>query len=412
VSANDTTAVLGPPIVDPIADRGPVAPTDDGGPTRPQPVAAPSALAGPTQPVPMTTLDTADIDTGQHSARHATQIADALAPSNDTTVVGSIPAIAPRTDTAPRADAAPRTDAAPSAETAPRTDTAADPRARFNDAPPHTSGPPPEAADRYAPLTDRQEALAPETDATPDSTGSESEGLTVAALDEAFLRGAAQEDEVAARFARVLDDLERQPERRRATRVRQSHPPTAGSPRYASQVRRPPTRGMVAAVIAAVVFLLVILPGVLVLRGASHDAAFDALDRVHVPAWAAANPQDRTSGDQWCLSQCRKSDRIAQSTKPVDQTAAAYAAALRAAGWTPAAAGACPKSAVSCWVLDANELTVTLGVAPCAREAQPTNEALAPDPTATDLRRVTPPAGCAQTTVIVSIFDRAALQRG
>ncbi len=206
-----------------------------------------------------------------------------------------------------------------------------------------------------------------------------------------------------------LDLAGDKPERHRAMTVDRL-------PRYANQVHRPASRGMIAAVVSVVLFLLVVLPGYLVLRSGSDNPSFDALDNLDLPSWASVDPQDHTSGDRWCVSQCLKSDRIAQSTKTVDETSTAYAAALRSAGWTPAPTSACtapaPHAALTCWVHDAQELVVNLSPAECALDPQPTSEAVAPDPSATDLRRIPPPAGCAQTAVTVSVFDKTAIQTG
>ena len=113
---------------------------------------------------------------------------------------------------------------------------------------------------------------------------------------------------------------------------------------------------MIIAVLSVVVALIGVLPAALVLTESSGNPDFAAIDRLTVPSWAGAHPVDHTSGNRWCLSACLKSERTVSSTHTVTETASAYATALRAAGWTPAPANACPpvvKGATqSCWVLD------------------------------------------------------------
>jgi hypothetical protein len=183
--------------------------------------------------------------------------------------------------------------------------------------------------------------------------------------------------------------------------------------RYANQVHFPTTRSMVIAVMAVVVALIGVLPAALVLTESSGNPEFAAIDHLSVPSWAGSRAVDHTSGNRWCLSACLKSERTVSSTHTVTQTADAYRTALRAAGWTPAPANACPpavKGATqSCWVLDRNQMNVMVTASACAGPAPPTTEPGLADPT-TPSTRASPSAGCAPTEVSISVFDRIDLR--
>ena len=192
------------------------------------------------------------------------------------------------------------------------------------------------------------------------------------------------------------------------------HGPTGGREvRFANQIHFPTTRAMIIAVLSVVVALVGVLPAALVLTESSGNPDFAAIDRLSVPSWAGANPVDQTSGNRWCLSACLKSERTVSSTHTVAETAGAYTTALRAAGWTPAPANACPplvKGATqSCWVLDREQMNVMVTTSACAGPPPPTTEPGLVDPT-TPSARASPPAGCAPTTVDISVFDRIDLR--
>jgi hypothetical protein len=193
-----------------------------------------------------------------------------------------------------------------------------------------------------------------------------------------------------------------------------AHDPTgAREVRFANQIHFPTTRAMIIAVLSVVVALVGILPAALVLTESSGNPDFVGIDRLNVPSWAGAHPVDHTSGNRWCLSSCMKSERTVSSTHTVAETASAYTTALRAAGWTPAPANACPpvvKGATqSCWVLDREQMNVMVTTSACAAPPPPTTEPGLIDPT-TPSTRVSPPAGCAPTEVGISVFDRIELR--
>jgi hypothetical protein len=183
--------------------------------------------------------------------------------------------------------------------------------------------------------------------------------------------------------------------------------------RYANQVHFPTSRGMIIAVLSVVVALIGVLPAALILTESSGNPDFAAIDRLDVPSWAGSHPVDHTSGNRWCLSACLKSERTVSSTHSVAQTATAYTTALRAAGWTPAPANACPPAvkgaAQSCWVLDRKQMNVMVTESACAGPPPPTTEPGLVDPT-TPSTRASPPAGCAPTEVAISVFDRIDLR--
>jgi hypothetical protein len=183
--------------------------------------------------------------------------------------------------------------------------------------------------------------------------------------------------------------------------------------RYANQVHVPTSRAMIIAVLSVVVLLIGALPALLLATESSGNSDFAAIDSLGVPGWAAAEPVDHTSGNRWCLSACLKSERTVASTHSVAETAGAYVTALRAAGWMPATSDVCPPAAKSvaqsCWVLDRDQMNVMVTASACAAPPPPTTEPGLVDPVAPSTR-ASPPAGCAPTTVDISVFDRIDLR--
>jgi hypothetical protein len=183
----------------------------------------------------------------------------------------------------------------------------------------------------------------------------------------------------------------------------------AHAARYANQVHRPAPQSMVIAVLAVVVLLIGAIPAYLILSASSSNPDLSRLDALSLPSWSTSHAVDQTSGNRFCLSSCMKSDRTTQSTRPVNETAAAYTSALRDAGWTPAPANACPPAtkgeAQSCWVLDRHQLNVLITRSACAGPSAPPTEPGLADPTGPSAT-MSVPSGCAPTTVNISIFDR------
>jgi hypothetical protein len=178
-----------------------------------------------------------------------------------------------------------------------------------------------------------------------------------------------------------------------------------GRVRTANLVHRPASTNVRVLVGAVVLVLLVVIPGILVLQARGANPAIDRLNALSLPSWGAQHPQDHASGSRWCLRSCMVTERTWDSDRPVADTASAYADALKAAGWTPAnTCSKFPDGVQTCWVLDQNELDLTVGKSPCALGTPPPNvhsvDGVPPDPSSK------PPAGCAQTSVHAKVTDQ------
>ncbi|MFE9690948.1 hypothetical protein [Micromonospora sp. NPDC005806] len=118
------------------------------------------------------------------------------------------------------------------------------------------------------------------------------------------------------------------------------------------------------------------------LRTLSHDPAFDTLDQLQVPSWAAVKTVDNVSGSRWCLQDCRLRERTVESQKAYKETAQAYAAALAKEGWRRWKVDRCPeepvKGSYTCWRRD--ELTLDLWVRDPTCVPPPVNGEPAPSP--------------------------------
>ncbi len=144
------------------------------------------------------------------------------------------------------------------------------------------------------------------------------------------------------------------------------------------------------------------------IRTASRDPVFAALDDLDVAPQLAAETDDRSTGNRWCLLECRFRERSAHSSEPVQQTMAAYQAALTRAGWQPWKVAGCPdeptvEGSYTCWRRD--EFTLDLWVrAPACPEAdqQPADG----QPTTSQA------AACAGAEVSIKVQDAIADNRG
>jgi hypothetical protein len=180
--------------------------------------------------------------------------------------------------------------------------------------------------------------------------------------------------------------------------------PAAGRVRTANLVHRPASTGVRVLVGAAVLVLLVLIPGIVVLSSRGDNPAVGQLNALSLPDWGAKNVQDHSSGSRWCLGSCMVTERTWDSDKSVDETAAAYASALRGAGWT--SAKTCPKvsdGVQSCWVLDQNELDLTVLTSACALGTPPPSRTTVDQPAGPPAK---PPAGCAPTSVHAKVTDQ------
>jgi hypothetical protein len=174
--------------------------------------------------------------------------------------------------------------------------------------------------------------------------------------------------------------------------------------RTANLVHAPATTAMRAMVGAVVLVLLVIIPGILVVQARGDNPAVDQLNALDLPSWGAQHAQDHASGSRWCLASCMVTERTWDSDHTVDETAAAYSGALSKAGWEPAKT--CPKfpdGVQSCWVLNQNELDLTVGKSACALGTPPPNKSSV-DTVPGEPAKL--PAGCAQTAVHAKITDQ------
>ncbi len=128
---------------------------------------------------------------------------------------------------------------------------------------------------------------------------------------------------------------------------------------------REPDRRQVVALVVAVVFLLGVLPLSFAIRAAVRDPLLSSLDALEVPAWAATDVRDATSGSRWCFIACPFLERTARSGRSPDETAQVYERALAGAGWQRWNVGLCPDQPeplghYTCWRRD--EMTLDLWV--------------------------------------------------
>ncbi|HEX5202455.1 hypothetical protein ACFQS1_23710 [Paractinoplanes rhizophilus] len=169
----------------------------------------------------------------------------------------------------------------------------------------------------------------------------------------------------------------------------------------------------VVTLLSLAVVVLVVMPAFFGLRSASADPVFGSLDSLGVPSWAAQDVKDNGSGSRWCFIDCRFRERIAQSSKPIKETATAYSSALRKAGWSPWKVSECPETPVegtyTCWRRD--ELTLDLWVRQpeCA-----VDQVAAQDPTAVlPSSAVTPPPKqCVGSTISIKVYNAISDTRG
>ncbi len=173
----------------------------------------------------------------------------------------------------------------------------------------------------------------------------------------------------------------------------------------ANLVHRPASRGLLAGIFALVIVLLVVVPAYFVIGEGKHNPAFATMDALGVPAWAATDKHDASIYSRFCVAECQINERDASSTKPVDETKAAYVTALTTAGWHQTSSSSCATKAAgsyTCWLLDERELDLWVRPSTCTMPAPPTSETgIDPEPTST-----APAAGtCAPTAVQIKIFD-------
>ena len=184
--------------------------------------------------------------------------------------------------------------------------------------------------------------------------------------------------------------------------------------RRTAELRRQAGRVPVVALALAAFVLLAALPAAFLIRDISGDPVFAALDELKLPSWATQAHQDASTGNRWCLHDCRLRERTWRSAKPAQATDPVYRQALTAAGWRLRPSPGCPKQptgAATCWQRDAYVLDVWIRDAPCdlsniaaaqgngSPPADP--NAAIPSPGASG-----PPATCQGSLVTVKATDR------
>ncbi len=163
------------------------------------------------------------------------------------------------------------------------------------------------------------------------------------------------------------------------------------------------------------VLVLVLLPLFFGIRSAARDPVFTSLDALDVPSWAATEVDDKSSGSRWCFLDCRFRERTAQSQRPFEETANAYAAALTKAGWEPWQVTACPEQPISdgrytCWRRDEFTLDLWVRLPQCAVDA-----VAAQNPAALPSSGVVPttdPEKCVGSTVSIKVQNAVTDPRG
>ncbi|MEU4688577.1 hypothetical protein [Actinoplanes sp. NPDC023714] len=156
--------------------------------------------------------------------------------------------------------------------------------------------------------------------------------------------------------------------------------------------------------------VLLVLPAFFGIRAMSSDPVFASLDALNVPSWASQKAQDQGVNSRWCFLDCRFRERIAESERPFQETAEAYAGALTAAGWKQWDVADCPETPINkdegsytCWRRD--ELTLDLYVSlPGCMVEQTTTLAEGEEATA--------PAECEGSTVSIKVAYTITDQRG
>jgi integrin beta 3 len=168
----------------------------------------------------------------------------------------------------------------------------------------------------------------------------------------------------------------------------------------------------VVTLLSLAVVVLVVLPALFGLRSASNDPVFGSLDSLGVPSWAAQDVHDNGSGSRWCFMDCRFRERIVQSSKPINDTTAAYTVALKKAGWSHWKVSDCPETAVqgtySCWKRDEFTLDLWVRQPECAVDQVAAEAATAPLPS----DAATPGPKCVGSTVSIHVQNAISDTRG
>jgi hypothetical protein len=169
----------------------------------------------------------------------------------------------------------------------------------------------------------------------------------------------------------------------------------------------------VVTLLSLAVVVLVVLPALFGLRSASKDPVFGSLDSLGVPSWAAQDVRDNGSGSRWCFIDCRFRERLAQSSRPINDTNATYAAALKKAGWSSWKVTDCPDTAMpgaySCWKRDEFTLDLWVRQPECAVDQVAQQDPTAPLPAAA---APPTPKKCVGSTVSIKVQNAISDTRG
>lgn len=120
--------------------------------------------------------------------------------------------------------------------------------------------------------------------------------------------------------------------------------------------------------------LLGSLPGFFLIRYATQDPGFRAMDALELPGWAARDPVDQARGSRWCLRECRVRHRMWESERAPQPTVEAYQRALRGGGWKRWEVTRCPPWKVrgdyTCWRRDAYTLDLWIRGPECRGDTE------------------------------------------
>jgi hypothetical protein len=126
--------------------------------------------------------------------------------------------------------------------------------------------------------------------------------------------------------------------------------------------------------------LLGSLPGFFLIRYATQDPGFRAMDALELPGWAARDPVDQALGSRWCIRECRVRHRVWESGRAPQPTVEAYQRALRHDGWKHWEVSGCPGQKVrgiyTCWRRDAYTLDLWIRSSDCRGDTEGCPEAV------------------------------------
>lgn len=160
---------------------------------------------------------------------------------------------------------------------------------------------------------------------------------------------------------------------RDASLARPRRPRLGGRSQLRAQLRQTQRLRLLTIAFVALV-LLGSLPGFLLIRYATRDPGFRAMDALELPGWAARDPVDQARGSRWCLRECRVRHRMWESERAPQPTVEAYQRALRGGGWKRWEVSRCPPWKVrgdyTCWRRDAYTLDLWIRGPECRGDTE------------------------------------------